>query len=69
MQYDLDLSLQTGLWATQPHNEIVLDQAFRTSKEVYLFFSVNKSGEFFGYARFVSWTAVRLFRAYAMHSG
>ncbi|CAA7262846.1 unnamed protein product [Cyclocybe aegerita] len=50
-QSDLDLSVRTGLWATQKHNEEILDQAFRTSKEVYLIFGVNKSGEFFGYAR------------------
>jgi len=50
-QYDLDLSVQRGVWATQKHNEEILDQAFRTSKEVYLIFGVNKSGEFYGYAR------------------
>ncbi|KAF9013077.1 YT521-B-like domain-containing protein [Cyathus striatus] len=50
-QYDLDLSVETGLWATQKHNEGILDQAYRTSKDVYLIFSVNKSGEFYGYAR------------------
>ncbi|KAJ3512977.1 hypothetical protein NLJ89_g3220 [Agrocybe chaxingu] len=49
-QSDLDLSVRTGLWATQKHNEEILDQAFRTSKEVYLVFGVNKSGEFFGMA-------------------
>lgn len=43
--------MQEGLWATQKHNEVTLDQAYRTSKEVYLIFSVNKSGEFYGYAR------------------
>ncbi|KAJ7814072.1 YT521-B-like domain-containing protein [Mycena leptocephala] len=48
---DLDLSVQTGVWATQKHNEPVLDRAFRTSKDVFLVFSVNKSGEFYGYAR------------------
>ncbi|KAF8215175.1 YT521-B-like domain-containing protein [Mycena galopus ATCC 62051] len=48
---DLDLSVQTGLWATQKHNEGILDRAFRTSKDVFLVFSVNKSGEFYGYAR------------------
>ncbi|THU77220.1 hypothetical protein K435DRAFT_702873 [Dendrothele bispora CBS 962.96] len=52
-QFDLDLSVQKGLWATQKHNEGILDQAFRTSKEVYLIFGVNKSGEFYGYARMV----------------
>lgn len=50
-QYDLDLSVEKGLWATQKHNEGILDQAFRTSQDVFLFFSVNKSGEFYGYAR------------------
>ena len=53
LQKDLDISVKEGLWATQKHNEITLDQAYRTSKEVYLIFGVNKSGEFFGYARFV----------------
>ncbi|VDC05566.1 unnamed protein product [Peniophora sp. CBMAI 1063] len=53
-QYDLDLSVQKGVWATQRHNEGILDQAFRTSKEVYLIFGVNKSGEFYGYARMTS---------------
>jgi hypothetical protein len=50
-QYDLDLSVQKNLWATQKHNEDILDQAYRTSKEVYLIFGVNKSGEFYGYAK------------------
>ncbi|KAF7290223.1 hypothetical protein MIND_01335800 [Mycena indigotica] len=48
---DLELSVKTGLWATQHHNEGVLDRAFRTSQDVFLVFSVNKSGEFYGYAR------------------
>ncbi|TFY59281.1 hypothetical protein EVJ58_g5878 [Rhodofomes roseus] len=50
-QRDLDISVKEGLWATQKHNEVTLDQAYRTSKEVYLIFGVNKSGEFYGYAR------------------
>lgn len=52
-QYDVDLSVERGVWATQKHNEAILDQAFRTSREVILIFSVNKSGEFYGYARCV----------------
>ncbi|PCH40236.1 hypothetical protein WOLCODRAFT_136739 [Wolfiporia cocos MD-104 SS10] len=48
---DLDISVEKGLWATQHHNEGTLDQAFRTSQEVYLIFGVNKSGEFYGYAK------------------
>ncbi|KAF8963018.1 YT521-B-like domain-containing protein [Flammula alnicola] len=50
-QEDLDISVQRGVWATQKHNEEILDKAFRTSKEVHLIFGVNKSGEFYGYAR------------------
>ncbi|KAG1726697.1 YT521-B-like domain-containing protein [Suillus paluster] len=50
-QFDLDLSVENGLWATQKHNEAILDQAYRTSNDVILIFSVNKSGEFYGYAR------------------
>jgi len=50
-QYDLDLSVEKGVWATQRHNEGILDQAFRTSTHVYLIFGVNKSGEFYGCAR------------------
>ena len=51
--------MEKGLWATQRHNEGILDQAFRTSKEVYLIFSVNKSGEFYGYAKYA--VSARLF--------
>lgn len=41
------------MWATQIHNEPVLDQAYRTSQDVFLIFGANKTGEFFGYARYV----------------
>ncbi|TFY77703.1 hypothetical protein EWM64_g6309 [Hericium alpestre] len=50
-QVDLDISVKEGLWATQRHNEGILDHAYRTSQDVYLIFGVNKSGEFYGYAR------------------
>ncbi|KAI0087749.1 YT521-B-like domain-containing protein [Irpex rosettiformis] len=50
-EFDLNLSVDKGVWATQKHNEGILDQAYRTSKDVYLIFSVNKSGEFYGYAK------------------
>ncbi|KAH6912818.1 YT521-B-like domain-containing protein [Coprinopsis sp. MPI-PUGE-AT-0042] len=50
---DLNLSVENGLWATQKHNELLLDQAFRTARDVFLIFSVNKSGEFYGYARMI----------------
>lgn len=54
---DLNESLQKGTWETQPHNQVLLDSAFRETqrngKNVYLIFSVNKSGEYFGFARMV----------------
>ncbi|KAK4245630.1 YT521-B-like domain-containing protein, partial [Corynascus novoguineensis] len=51
---DLELSVRTRTWATQSHNEDKLNTAFKTSDNVYLVFSANKSGEYFGYARMVS---------------
>ncbi|RPA95727.1 hypothetical protein L873DRAFT_1829735 [Choiromyces venosus 120613-1] len=51
---DLDLSVRNGVWATQSHNESILNQAFETADKVYLVFSANKSGEYYGYARMTS---------------
>jgi RNA recognition motif-containing protein len=51
---DLDSSVQSGLWVTQPHNERFLHEAFKSTEAVYLIFSANRSGEYFGYARMVS---------------
>ncbi|KAL6708668.1 hypothetical protein ACN47E_002364 [Coniothyrium glycines] len=51
---DLELSVRNGVWATQSHNEEVLNKAFDTSENVFLIFSANKSGEYFGYARMAS---------------
>ncbi|GAA5876370.1 hypothetical protein JCM8547_003021 [Rhodosporidiobolus lusitaniae] len=48
---DLRLSVETGLWATQAHNEPVLQQAYRTSKAVYLIFGANGQGCWFGVAK------------------
>ncbi|ETS61255.1 hypothetical protein PaG_05219 [Moesziomyces aphidis] len=48
---DLERSIETGYWATQPHNEAVLDQAYRNSETVYLVFGVNQTGQFYGYAK------------------
>ncbi|CAE6519954.1 unnamed protein product [Rhizoctonia solani] len=50
-EFDLKISVDRGLWATQAHNESTLDRAYHTSKDVFLIFSANKSGEWFGYAR------------------
>ncbi|EAQ90791.1 hypothetical protein CHGG_02726 [Chaetomium globosum CBS 148.51] len=51
---DLELSVRTNIWATQSHNEEMLNSAYKTSDNVYLVFSANKSGEYFGYARMAS---------------
>ncbi|GFF96668.1 hypothetical protein IFM47457_10999 [Aspergillus lentulus] len=51
---DLELSRKTGIWATQPRNEDSLNQAFKGSPNVFLIFSANQSGEFYGYARMIS---------------
>ncbi|KAF8247479.1 hypothetical protein K440DRAFT_584514 [Wilcoxina mikolae CBS 423.85] len=51
---DLEMSVKNGVWATQSHNETVLNQAFESAEDVYLIFSANKSGEYYGYARMES---------------
>jgi len=51
---DLELSVRNGIWATQSHNEESLNNAFHSAENVYLIFSANKSGEYFGYARMTS---------------
>ncbi|KAJ5032473.1 uncharacterized protein L3040_009077 [Drepanopeziza brunnea f. sp. 'multigermtubi'] len=51
---DMDLSVRNGIWATQSHNEDALNEAYQTAGNVYLIFSANKSGEYFGYAKMKS---------------
>lgn len=51
---DLEASVQNGIWATQSHNEDSLNKAYEAADNVYLIFSANKSGEYFGYARMAS---------------
>ncbi|KAL2837518.1 YT521-B-like domain-containing protein [Aspergillus pseudoustus] len=51
---DLGISWQSGIWATQTHNEENLNRAFKNADNVYLIFSANKSGEYYGYARMMS---------------
>ncbi|RAH69022.1 putative YT521-B-like splicing factor [Aspergillus aculeatinus CBS 121060] len=51
---DLEHSRQTNIWATQTHNEDQLNQAYENADDVYLIFSANKSGEYYGYARMMS---------------
>lgn len=40
------------MWSTQSHNEPILNEALRRSPMVYLVFGVNKTGQFFGYAKY-----------------
>ncbi|PLB54295.1 hypothetical protein P170DRAFT_12890 [Aspergillus steynii IBT 23096] len=51
---DLEFSRRSGIWATQSHNEDCLNQAYESADNVYLVFSANKSGEYYGYARMAS---------------
>ena len=51
---DLEASVRNGTWATQSHNEEALNRAYRAVDNVYLVFSANKSGEYFGYAKMTS---------------
>ncbi|KAI5199716.1 hypothetical protein E4T39_06088 [Aureobasidium subglaciale] len=51
---DLEASVRNGVWATQSHNEVALNHAYETAENVFLVFSANKSGEYFGYARMLS---------------
>ncbi|KFY20513.1 hypothetical protein V493_07667, partial [Pseudogymnoascus sp. VKM F-4281 (FW-2241)] len=48
------MSVSNGVWATQSQNEAALNKAYETAETVYLIFSVNKSGEYYGYARMTS---------------
>ncbi|KAJ3168846.1 hypothetical protein HDU88_001173 [Geranomyces variabilis] len=49
--HNLELARKTNLWATQPQNEIVLNDAYKNCANVYLIFGENKSGKFYGCAR------------------
>ncbi len=45
-----------GVWATQRHNEAKLNEAFRSTANVFLIFSVNMSGHFqVRFARNLHW--------------
>eukprot|EP00898_Chlorokybus_atmophyticus_P004665 jgi/Chlat1/519/Chrsp103S00992 len=47
-------SIENGIWATQKVNEAKLNEAFNSSDQVLLVFSVNGSGHFQGFARMTS---------------
>mmetsp|Transcript_10769 Transcript_10769/g.20449 ORF Transcript_10769/g.20449 Transcript_10769/m.20449 type:complete len:654 (+) Transcript_10769:2-1963(+) len=54
----VDISIRDGIWATTKKNEDKLNNAFHQAEaeggNVYLIFSVNRSGSFCGYARMSS---------------
>ncbi|KAK3725872.1 hypothetical protein LTR37_000020 [Vermiconidia calcicola] len=50
---DLEASVRQQTWTTQLHNEDKLNKAFSECETLYLIFSANKSGQYFGYARMV----------------
>ncbi|KAK2779913.1 hypothetical protein FQN52_002311 [Onygenales sp. PD_12] len=53
--YDMvDAAKTEGIWATQQKNVDKITEAFDNSRHVVLFFSVNNSGAFQGYARLES---------------
>jgi YT521-B-like domain len=43
---NIQRSIAEGIWATKRHNEQTLNSAFLGSNNVYLIYSVNKSGHF-----------------------
>ena len=53
---DLKVSMQRSLWATQPRNEERLNGALDDAEAVVLFYSVNESRAFQGYALMLSHT-------------
>uniref|UniRef100_A0A6B2LFH3 YTH domain-containing protein n=1 Tax=Arcella intermedia TaxID=1963864 RepID=A0A6B2LFH3_9EUKA len=50
---NLQIALQNHIWATQAHNEVKLNEAYKDS-EVVLIFSINNSRHFQAYGRMVS---------------
>ncbi|KAF2724796.1 hypothetical protein K431DRAFT_133025 [Polychaeton citri CBS 116435] len=47
---NVQAAMREHLWATQEKNEQLFTEAYHTSRAVVLFFSVNKSMAFQGYA-------------------
>lgn len=43
---NIQRAVADGVWATQRHNEVKLNEAFATCSNVFLIFSVNMSGHF-----------------------
>lgn len=43
---NLEISVQQGVWATQRSNEAKLNEAFESSENVILIFSINRTQRF-----------------------
>jgi cleavage and polyadenylation specificity factor subunit 4 len=53
-QENIDLSRKYSEWATTKSNEIKLNEAYNSAKNVFLIFSVNRSAQYQGFARMCS---------------
>ncbi|XP_010926956.1 zinc finger CCCH domain-containing protein 45 [Elaeis guineensis] len=51
---NLEISVQQGVWATQKSNEAKLNEAFESSENVILIFSINRTRHFQGCAKMTS---------------
>nr|CAD1832071.1 unnamed protein product [Ananas comosus var. bracteatus] len=51
---NLEISVQQGIWATQRSNEAKLNEAFESSENVILIFSINRTRHFQGCAKMTS---------------
>ncbi|KAH7654360.1 cleavage and polyadenylation specificity factor subunit 4 protein [Dioscorea alata] len=51
---NLEISVQQGVWATQRSNEAKLNEAFESSENVILIFSINRTQRFQGCAKMTS---------------
>ncbi|URE35641.1 zinc finger CCCH domain-containing protein [Musa troglodytarum] len=51
---NLEISVQQGMWATQRSNEAKLNEAFESTENVILIFSINKTRHFQGCAKMTS---------------
>ncbi|GAV79602.1 YTH domain-containing protein [Cephalotus follicularis] len=67
--YNIQLSMEKGIWATQVMNEPILEEAFHNSSKVILIFSVNMSGFFQGYAQMMSPVGWRRDNVWSQGSG
>ena len=51
---DIHKSMKYGVWSSSKYGNNILNKAFNSGKNVYLFFSCNKSGRYCGVAKMIS---------------